>query len=184
MPRNTLIALLCLLAVVPTGCKKAKLRSQLKELMAATIVLPDRITCINNGEVYPMPDSIRNKAKLIIYLDSTECASCRISHLESYHHLFHFSEETGLFEVVMLLSNIELYGINISRYVLDQELEHPVYIDNENRFLELNPSIPKDEKRTHALLTSSDDTPICVGDPSLSEEILHVFMEAVNKLTL
>ena len=51
-----LILTLSLLAVASTGCKKARLRSQLKELMAATIVLPDSITCIYKGKVYPMPD--------------------------------------------------------------------------------------------------------------------------------
>ena len=51
-----LAALLGLSVFVTSGCKKAVLRSQLKELMASTVVLPDSITCVNNGVVYPMPD--------------------------------------------------------------------------------------------------------------------------------
>lgn len=129
-----------------------------------------------------MPDSVRNKVKLIVYLDSTECASCRISHLETYHHLFHLSEETGAFEVMMLLSNIELYGMPLSRYVLDQELEHPLYLDDENKFLQLNPSIPTEEKRMHAFLTDKIGAPIYVGDPSVSEEIFQLFMDTVNSI--
>ena len=173
---------LCFLIFVATGCKKARLRAQLKDLMASTIVLPEKISCVYNGEIFPMPDSVRNKVKLIVYLDSTECASCRISHLETYHHLFHLSEETGAFEVMMLLSNIELYGMPLSRYVLDQELEHPLYLDDENKFLQLNPSIPTEEKRMHAFLTDKIGAPIYVGDPSVSEEIFQLFMDTVNSI--
>ena len=181
--RLILITCLGLSVFFVSGCKKAKLRSQLKELMASTIVLPDNITCVNNGVEYPMPGSLRSKAKLIVYLDSTQCASCRISHLESYHHLYHLSEELGSFEVVMLLSNIDLYGIPIARYVSDLELEHPVYVDVENKFLALNPSIPADEIRLHAFLTDDAGSPVCVGDPSVSEKMLQLFIVAVNKST-
>ena len=65
MRRFLPIVLLCLLALVPTGCKKARLRAQLKELMGSTIVLPEKISCVYNGEIFPMPDSLRSKAKLI-----------------------------------------------------------------------------------------------------------------------
>ena len=151
--------------------------------MGSTIVLPDSIICVNNGAEYPIPDSLRTKAKLIIYLDSTQCASCRISHLELYHHLYHLSGELGSFEVLMLLSNIDLYGVPIARYVSDLELEHPVYVDVENKFLALNPSVPADEIRLHSFLTDDAGSPICVGDPSVSEKMLQLFMGAVNKST-
>ena len=68
MRRILLLAFLCLLAVSFTGCKKARLRAQLKELMGSTIVLPEKISCVYNGEVFPMPDSLRSKAKLIVYI--------------------------------------------------------------------------------------------------------------------
>ena len=92
MRRVLLILILLLLAVASTGCKKARLRSQLKELMGSTIVLPERITCIDNGETYPMADSLRDRAKLIVYIDSSECTTCRISHIGQYHELFQLSQ--------------------------------------------------------------------------------------------
>lgn len=75
------IVLLCLLTIATASCKKAKLRSQLKELMNSTIVLPEKIVCVEDGEIFPMPDSIRNIAKLVVYVDSSECTTCRISHI-------------------------------------------------------------------------------------------------------
>ena len=70
MRRILLISFLCLLAVATTGCKKARLRAQLKELMGSTIVLPDRVSCVYNGEAFPMPDFLREKAKLSIKTSS------------------------------------------------------------------------------------------------------------------
>lgn len=176
------IALLCLLTIVITSCKKARLRAQLKELMGSTIVLPERVTCVRGGETYAMPDSVRDKAKLIVYIDSTECTTCRISHLGLYNNIFEVSKEKGAFEVVLLLANVELYGTPLIKYLSDMELHTPIYVDENNMFLRLNPSFPGD-RRMHAFLVNDIGKPICVGDPSVSDKILQVFMGAVNKLT-
>ncbi len=182
MRRVPFVICLCLFAVLSTGCKKARLRVQLKGLMGSTIVLPDKITCVNNGKEYPMPDSLRDMAKLIVYIDSTECTTCRISHLGLYNNTFEVSKEKGAFEVVLLFANVELYGIPLIKYLSDMELHTPIYVDENNMFLGLNPSIPGD-RRMHAFLVNDIGKPICVGDPSVSDKILQVFMGAVNKLT-
>ena len=78
---------MCALAISSSGCKKARLRAQLKALMSSTVVLPERITCIDKGEVYPMPDSLRQKSMVIVYVDSAECATCKISRLWTYESL-------------------------------------------------------------------------------------------------
>ncbi len=182
MRRVLLILILLLLAVASTGCKKARLRSQLKELMGSTIVLPERITCIDNGETYPMPDSLRDRAKLIVYIDSSECTTCRISRIGMYQEVIHFSEEKRSFEVILLLSNVNLNGIAVTRYLSDMEIPLPVYVDDENAFLDLNPIIPED-RRMHAFLTDKLGHPLCVGDPVGSEKMLQVFLGAVDKLT-
>lgn len=182
MRRIVPIVLLCLLALVPTSCKKAKLRAQLRELMGSTIVLPEKISCVYNGEVYPMPDSLLGKAKLIVYIDSAECTACRISHIEMYHELFHISEEYESFAVMLLLSNINLNGIPVIRYLSDLGIEHPVYVDVDNEFLMINPVIPEDN-RMHAFFISKTGTPLCVGDPVVSEKMLQIFRELVDKLT-
>ena len=183
MRRVLLILILLLLAVASTGCKKARLRSQLKELMGSTIVLPERITCIDNGETYPMADSLRDRAKLIVYIDSSECTTCRISHIGQYHELFQLSQEKGSFIVVLLLSNVDLNGIPVIRYLSDLEIEHPVYVDVDNEFLKLNPVVSGD-RRMQAFLVNDRGYPICVGNPVNSEKMLQVFLGAVDKLTL
>lgn len=182
MRRILLIIVLCFLAVASTGCKKAQLRRQLKELMSSTIVLPEKITCVYNGEVFPMPDSLRDKPKLIVYIDSTECTTCRISQIGKYYHIFQLLKEKGLFELMLIFPNIELLGIPAERYVLDSEVRCPVYFDIGNKFPELNPSITFDQ-RLHTILVDHTGTPMFVGDPISSREMHRLFMNAVNKQT-
>ena len=135
MRRAQLFVLFFLLVFVSNGCKEARLRMQLKDLMASTIVLPEKITCVYNGEVFPMPDYLRNKPKLLVYVDTTECTTCRISNIGRYHQFFQLSDEKEFFEVVLLFPNIQLSGVPVERYVLDSEIWYPVYIDIENKHL-------------------------------------------------
>lgn len=181
MRRILPVVLLCLLALAPTSCKKAKLRAQLKELMGSTIVLPEKVSCVYNGEVYPMPDSLRDKAMLIIYIDSAECTTCRISHIEMYHALFELSRTDGSFDVFILLSNLELNGIPLLKYLSDIVVDHPLYVDEDNVFLKLNPVVP-DDRRMRAFLVNGQGRPICIGDPVSSDRMHDVFLDALNKL--
>ena len=180
MRRILFIAALCLLAVASTGCKKAQLRRQLKELMGSTIVLPEKISCAYNGEVYPMPDSLREKAKLIIYIDSSECTTCRISHFWEYQDIFKLSAQLRSFEVMLLMCDTEFESIPLTRYLSDQKLIHPVYVDTDKVFLKDNPVIPPDE-RMHSLLVDGTGRPLFVGDPSRSEQMLAVFKIALQE---
>lgn len=174
--------ILCLLAVASTGCEKARLRKQLKELMGSTIVLPERIVCVDNGEVIPMPDSLRHIPKLIVYIDSVECTSCRISHIEIYDPLFRISKEQQTFQVFLLLANMDLNGIPLTRFLSDMKIAKPIYLDVENCFLKKNPMIPED-RRLHAFFTDTNGTVVSIGDPALSEKRLRVFIKSLEELT-
>ncbi len=170
---------LCFLVFVATGCKKARLRAQLKDLMASTIVLPEKISCVYNGEVFPMPDSLRNKPKLVIYIDSTECTTCRISHLWEYQTLFDLSSQTGSFYVMILMWNTEFKSIPLVRYLLDQNVTYPVFVDLNRSFLKDNSTIP-DDIRMHSLLLDSLNKVKFVGDPSATTNMLEVFKQALE----
>lgn len=170
MHRFLLVAFLCFFAVSTTGCKKAKIRAQLKELIGCTIVLPDHIMCVYNGEIFPMADSVRKKAKMIVYVDSSECHTCKLSQLVRYEQLYQLSEETGKFEFVFMLGNTHFGGITLFQYLSDLNLNYPVYVDEEQLFLINNPRIP-DERLFHNMFLSSENKVKFVGDPILNERV-------------
>ena len=61
---------------------------------------------------------------------------------------------------MLILSNIDLNGIPIIRYLSDLEIEHPVYVDFYNEFFQANYAIPKDNKM-HSFLISRFGSFVC-----------------------
>ena len=182
MRRILLIIVLCLLAISSTGCKKAQLRRQLKELMSSTIVLPEKISCVYNGEVYPMPDSIRGKAKLLIYIDSTECSKCRISSLARYESLYDMSKENALFELFPLICITNTTREDVLIQLEWQELPFPVYVcEGKESLTALNPFVPALAK-LHYMLLNQKNCPIMIGDPVNGEKMMSLFKKQLNTL--
>lgn len=181
MCKRSILIVLLILLFVPSGCRRARVRSQIRELMSTTIVLPDKISCVYNGEVFPMPDSLREKPKLIVYIDSTECSKCRITKFIRYDETFDFARESGLFEVMLLLSAKQGERGDIKDHLLNIELFCPVYFDVENDFGHLNPSIIKTTV-PHSFLVDSKGAIRMVGDPSSSKQIFDLLRKRVNNL--
>lgn len=179
MRRFLVVFILCLLAVVSTGCKKARFSAQLRELMASTIVLPEKIVCVDKGEVFHIPDSLRNKPMLIVYIDSADCATCRLSRIWTYDRVVELASSHNI-AVVILLASIELDGIPMTRYLSDIELPLPVYVDEENAFLRKNPAANQDA-RLHAMLIDGSGRPLFVGDPLSSRALSRVFESVINQ---
>jgi len=182
MRRIPLIIVICLLVVVTTGCKKAQLRRQLKELMGTTIVLPEKITCVYNGEANPMPDSLRDKAMLIMYIDSTECSGCRLSKLVEYHSL---AEELWSWDTVflVLLTPKRSEREYVSDLILSYAYPFPVFLDDEGAFLLCNPQFSAKPSNLHTVLVNQEKRPVLIGDPLGSEamsELLIMNLQTFN----
>lgn len=180
MSRQQFKIIICLLAISVFGCKEVGLRSQLKELMASTIVLPEKVLCVYNNEAYPIPDSLRSRPRLIVYIDSTECSTCQISHFWEYQDVFDLSSQTGLFDVMILMWDTDIESIPLERYLCDQNLAIPVYVDKSRRFLSDNPVIP-DDARMHCLLVDGNGRPKFVGNPCASGHMLSAFKMALQQ---
>ncbi|SKC51198.1 hypothetical protein SAMN06298214_1045 [Bacteroidales bacterium WCE2004] len=179
MRRRSLFVLLLALVLVSTGCEEMRLRSQVKKLMASTVVLPEKVVRIDGREVYPMPDSLREKAKLIVYVDSSSCVPCRISEMPVYGRII---SEAASFqvEVVILLANRSFSRIPLAQYVADRNLGIPMYVDEDNTFLTLNPAAARDS-RLHSFLVNRQGTPVLVGDPVLSPGIAELFRQVLQR---
>lgn len=181
MRRLLLLTFLGLLAVTLTGCKKAQLRRQLKELMGTTIVLPEKITCVYNGEVYPMPDSLREKALLIMYIDSTECTGCRLSKLVEYHS---FAEKlrdwnTEFFVLLTPKRNEKEY---VTDLILSYVYPFPVFLDDAGEFFIRNPRFVGKPSNLHTVLVDPEKRPVLIGDPLGSDAMAELFYKRIQTI--
>jgi len=160
------------------SCSDLGLRHTLKHLMTEIIVMPSHIEMVRKDSV--LTCSLDSHAKFIVYLDSTDCMSCRIEKLFRYENLYNASEKSPLFDLVILISPKIGSRDEVIRN-LQFSVDFPVYLDTENQFLELNRKIPSRDD-FHAFLTNEDGKVILVGDPTRSDGMMALFAEALRSL--
>ena len=147
--------------------------------METTIALPDDLVCLRAGEVVPVSESLASTPKLIVFIDSTECTNCRISHFYDYSELFELSEKTGKFEVVLLLSSRKEKYQDTFHYVKGNRFPFPVYLDLENSYLAINKVIPADI-RYHAVTVDGQGHVLFVGDPIRGNMLMKLFKQTFD----
>ena len=168
-----------LLFSILTGCAN-HLREEYNSFVNSRILLPDELCLIANGEVIEH-DSFDEKPKLIIYIDSTECSVCKAKSVKAFDKLFDMSDSTGLFETMVILSPNKSSTNSIVEDLLFTDLSYPIYVDISQSFARNN-SIPED-KRMHIFLIDKNHTPVFVGDPLLSDQLMSLFKESIDKIS-
>lgn len=168
----------CLLTVMLTGCRNIRIREQLHSLHESHIVLPERVTCVNEGEVFPMPDSLREKTKFIVYVDSTGCSRCRISRFVRYVDIFRLSDETQAFVPILLVSTRKQDREDMIEHLLQIELPLPVFFDDESAYLQDNPAVLVGGKSI-AVTVDGAGKVLLVGDPSEDEKLMAKFRHEI-----
>lgn len=128
--------------------------------------------------VYPMPDSLNNKSKLIVYIDTVGCSKCRISRLIRYEELFRLSKSSGAFELVVMISTKEKEREAIIEHLSLINLPFPVYIDKNNNYLKMNPLL-SDNERFYNLCINKEGLPIYIGDPTSGPDWMELFKNVI-----
>lgn len=175
----TFFMILCLATTGLASCRKFETRRMLRKMMGSTVVLPEKVLCVQNGEVFPMPEELRSKPKLIVFVDSTECSTCRIDNFIRYGSLFDKSRETGLFSIMLLLTVKSAKYHDIEKHLVLSKFPYPIYLDIENCFRKDNPFIP-DNTSMHALSVDSNNRVLLIGDPIYNESIMEMFQHIYN----
>ncbi len=177
--RRAIHLLLVFVVSVLTCCNRFETRKILRKMIGSTVVLPEKFTCGQYGEVFPMPEELRMRPKLIVYVDSTECSKCRIDNFIRYSSLFDLSRDAGAFEIVFLLSTRRSEYQSIIEHLVRSNPPYPVFLDSENQFRDKNPIIP-DNNVMHTLTVNSNNRILLVGDPINNESIMNLFLDMFN----
>ena len=153
------------------------LSSCLSSFMETEIELPaDMEVYAEGGFSTAVLDSL-SPVKMIIYYDSADCSSCRISHLIELEPLYWAAEE-GHYDVVTIFSpraeELEEFRLQLSV----QDIGFPVYVDTYGSFAGENAGIPEDE-RFHSFLVGGDGRPVFVGNPLGSEKLQDIFQNVL-----
>ena len=170
-----------LLAVVLafSSCHRQRFREQFAEVMNNSISFPEKVSCVWKRELYPMPDSLSGKTKLIIFVGSSECTKCSISQSIRYTDLYLFSKEVGSFELVLLFSLNNDERDEIIDFICSMDFPFPVFIDEDRYFLRLNPFLASD-KRFQCICVDRTGRPLYVGNPINGDSWMELFKKVIS----
>jgi len=142
--------------------------------MGSPVILPERVSCVYDGELFSMPDSLRNQTKFIVFVDSTECSKCRISRFVRYGDMFRISSETQAFVPILLLSTTRSEQQTIVEHLQQIELPFPVYLDVDHSFARSNPLLMTDY-RFHSVTIDGNGKVLLPGDPVENGKLMELF---------
>jgi len=139
MKYQSIIVLIIVLCF--TSCNTYRTKYRLNRMMSSSIELPDNLIKVgpDSSSIY----HVSKLPKLIIWIDSTECSSCRLSQLDVYSSLYNCTQKELLCKIVVIISPKKAE----KEYVASLAGMYaclPVYIDTNNKFYRLNKHIPHD----------------------------------------
>lgn len=180
MGRIRIIILMGLLLCL-NSCSGHRVRKELESFFSQEIKFPSTLVACSGesaGAMSLLSDSI---PKLIIYVDSTQCSSCRVGHLSDYLPLYEESVQGKQFMLAVIISPpVADYGY-IVHLLGTYKYPFPVYIDKSHSFRKENSFIP-DDTRFHAFLLDGCNHPVMVGDPARGQKIQRLFEQALAEL--
>ena len=110
------------------------------------IAFPDSLEFIYQGEagVRHLDVTSPPAYKLVMVIDSVQCSFCKVQKLQRYRDLFKESIDGGKFDLLVILSPKRGEADDLREFLLAHDFSIPIFLDQDNTFLTLNPFIPSD----------------------------------------
>jgi len=155
--------------VLVTGCGNSG-QKEVKESIMRMKSLPVTL-CTDSMELCMMStfDTIRDISravlKTVVFIDSSECSSCALKHINGWNSRIESTEQLGdAMQYVFIISPKSREKGILYRWIAASGLNHPVYIDTRHYFARENKHIPSGTAY-HTFLLDSNDSVLLVGNP-------------------
>jgi hypothetical protein len=170
------------ISIVQISCGDRQLRNDIKQLTASEISMPEGIKHVVNMRDSLVNIQADNAAKLVVWVDSAACSTCRIDRLFEYEVIVEFREEIGdEFVPVFLFSPPQDKIDEVIKAVEFNELDCPVFIDENHAFPAMNPHIPADN-RFHTFLIDKNGKVVLVGNPVNNPALWELYKTTITTL--
>lgn len=177
--------LLIIFSFIIAGCVYDDTARQIKRLVGHNIDLNFDLVEVESGiecGECRINDSI---PKLIVYFDSTECSSCRISELNRYNDMFYQSlSQRHIFRPIVIFAPLKNDMQAVKNLLEYYAFPHTIYLDKDNCFYKCNKSVISNDKRLHTFLTDEANNIILAGNPIGNSELMELYYKTIDQLTL
>lgn len=165
--------------IVISSCSESlKLKKTMSKFVLSHIQIPNDLQCIHKNEISAIAEDLLMPFKMIVYYDSLDCSSCRISHFMDLYPLYKMAD-TSNFSIITIFSpkkeDLEEVKIQISMANYPER----IYLDTNGNFCKLNESIPNDQ-RFHSFMLNDEGRPIFVGNPLYNSDLMDIFIKILQ----
>ncbi|MBO5562370.1 MAG: hypothetical protein J5939_01465 [Bacteroidales bacterium] len=115
-----------------SGCDNYLLRKRMRRMISHSISLPDSLVKLYDGKKSYSSFSQTNNSTFIVFIDSTECGSCRATKMMRYCDLFKYQRER--INTVIMFSPSKKQSFSLETALLNRRYPFPVYIDEKKSF--------------------------------------------------
>lgn len=149
------------------------------EFVKSEINIPEDLRCVYNREISVIDEDALKEYKLIVYYDSLECSSCRVSHISDIYPLYAMAD-TSNFSVITIFSprQTDLEDVELQLNLANHPV--PIYLDINKTFCLSNLQIPQDP-RFHVFLIDGKGVPVFVGNPLANVKLEQLFQSALRE---
>lgn len=164
-----------------SSCSNNSTKRMYERMISQTISLPETLIPVSDGFILSDNNPNVEKFRLIVYIDSEECSSCRITDFSRYIAFFEEFVDSKDCVLLPIISISETDVGSVSYRIKHLHFPFCFFLDINNSFLELNPFIPTD-RRFHSFLIDPSGHVVFIGDPTLNDNLQKLFHKSFNNL--
>lgn len=116
--------------------------------------------------------------KLVVYVDSTSCSGCFISHLTDYFEI-NDTLQASLAELVIILHPQQARLDEVTTRLGQEKFPFRCIVDFDGEFVRNNPDI-SDNQLLHSFLLDEDDKITLIGNPTRNQRIKDLLHKALK----
>lgn len=167
-----------------SSCKKSKLKDDaiktITEWTGKEIKFPKGITCTSMGKDSACIDLYSDNYKIVLYVDSLGCTSCRLK-LAEWKKIM--DESGSIFnrkpEFIFFFQPKKRDEKELQFLFKQHGFRHPVFIDRENEINQLNNFPSKSEHQ--CFLLDKDNKILIVGNPTFNPGIRTLYKKVITE---
>ncbi len=120
------------------------------------------------------------KKKLVVFVDSTSCSGCFLSHLNEYFEI-NDTLQIRHAELVIVLHPQHARLYEVSSCLRQEKFPFWCILDSDGEFIRNNSDIPSNQK-LHSFLLDEEDVIALVGNPSRNNKIKELFYKTLQHM--
>lgn len=156
-----------------------ELKLLLDDFTSRQVRFPEKMLAISFGKLEEK--AVPHSPSLVVYVDQFQCSECRLGRLGDYSFLLRL-EKQGI-KVLFIFSPSSEDVDEVLGYLLRYKYPYQVWIDSQGEFAQKNQHIPN-LINFHTFLLDSNNYPVFVGDPVVSEGMMPVLEEAIKEVLM